>query len=380
MGPTTPAVAGSTLHVLVESWSADLRMGATNDPLDLAEYGQQVRLRVTLCGPATPDYLKRVGDVGAQWRDYTSVAFGRRNIVGFGLGVLRGVQLLRQVRPDVVHINYAGWGPSLARAARLMGIPVVARPGAFDAGNPLNRWVDGYVALTEAQAAHVLAAPSARPVEFVGPFISMSRLLAAQTSHAPLPPRLGRGCRFLYLGQLVPRKGIGVLLEAFAASGSDGELLLVGGDWAADAHGRELTASIDRLQLAGRVRTCDHRTDVGPLLRECDVFVLPSLGEAIPRSVLEAMVLGRPVIATRVGGIPTVVTDGVTGVLVEPGDVDGLATALQRLGSDATLRSRIGAAASAWAAEAVNPVETARRYREAYERLIDAARRPRPHA
>ena len=123
--------------------------------------------------------------------------------------------------------------------------------------------------------------------------------------------------------------------------------------------------------------TCNHRTDVGELLRECDVFVLPSHSEAIPRTVLEAMVLGRPVIATRVGGIPSVVTDGATGLLVDPGDVDQLADAIGRLAAASPLRQRLAHAAQQWAAEAVDPTATAKRYRTAYQSIIDARARGR---
>ena len=373
-GPDAVGVAAHVpvMHVLVESWSADLRMGATNDPIDLAEYGKSVGLHVSLCGPTSDAYRARVEEAGASWHDYTSVPFGRREIVAFGLAVLRGLQLLRRLRPDIVHINYAGWGPSLACAARWLGIPVAARPGAFDAANPATRWIDGYVALTETQAAHVLAAPRAPAVHFVGPFISLGRLADdAPDQRLPVPPRRSQGCRFLYLGQLVPRKGIDVLLQAFAAASVDGELLLVGGDWKAEPYAQELTRLIEQLGLSSRVTTCNHRTDVGNLLRECDVFVLPSHSEAIPRTVLEAMVLGRPVLATRVGGIPAIVTDGSTGVLVDPGDVDGLADAIRRLTPDAGLRGQLARAAQDWAATAVDPTATAKRYRSAYQRIID---------
>jgi glycosyltransferase involved in cell wall biosynthesis len=223
----------------------------------------------------------------------------------------------------------------------------------------------------------VLAAPQAAAVHFVGPFISLGRLAVNAAEPSPMPPRLGRGCRFLYLGQLVPRKGIDVLLKAFAAAGIDGELLLVGGDWKAEPYGQELARLIEGLHLADRVTTCDHRTDVGNLLRDSDVLVLPSHSEAIPRTVLEAMVLGRPVLATRVGGIPSVVADGVTGLLVQAGDVDDLADAIRRLARDADLRDRLARSAQQWAARAIDPTDTAKRYKVAYQNTIDGQGRDR---
>jgi len=76
-----------------------------------------------------------------------------------------------------------------------------------------------------------------------------------------------------------------------------------------------------------------------------DISVLCSLSEGSPNSVLEAMAVGRPVIATNVGGVPDTITHDVNGLLIAPGDANGLATALSRLAADAPLRTRLGAAA-----------------------------------
>jgi len=83
----------------------------------------------------------------------------------------------------------------------------------------------------------------------------------------------------------------------------------------------------------------------GDLLRDSDVFVLPSYGEALPVGVLEAMACGIPVVATRVGGIPDVIEDGVNGLLVEPGQPQALARAMIAMLTDDALRIRLREAA-----------------------------------
>ncbi len=93
----------------------------------------------------------------------------------------------------------------------------------------------------------------------------------------------------------------------------------------------QIQAEIERLGVKGRILMNGFHANVPGLLPNFELFCLTSDFEGTPNAVLEAMAAGLPVIATRVGGIPAVVEDGVTGMLVEPGDVDGLANALRAL-------------------------------------------------
>lgn len=93
----------------------------------------------------------------------------------------------------------------------------------------------------------------------------------------------------------------------------------------------ELQQLVSQLQLSECVWMAGDRDDIPALLAGMDIFVLPSLGEGISNTVLEAMATGLPVVATRVGGNPELVEDGVTGVLVPVGDVQALSAALLEL-------------------------------------------------
>lgn len=112
----------------------------------------------------------------------------------------------------------------------------------------------------------------------------------------------------------------------------------------------ELRAFVAAQRWEGRAHILGPRHDVADLLAAADVWTMPSLREALPMSLLEAMICGTPVVASRVGGIPEAVRDGVEGLLVPPGDVDALADALRRLLTDAELRRRVGEAGRARAA------------------------------
>jgi len=87
-----------------------------------------------------------------------------------------------------------------------------------------------------------------------------------------------------------------------------------------------------------------YQEDVGPFFAAFDVFVLPSGNEGTPVTAIEALASGCPVVATRVGGVPDVVTDGEAGFLVEPGDVEELAARLSQLANDPGLRTQMSAA------------------------------------
>lgn len=144
------------------------------------------------------------------------------------------------------------------------------------------------------------------------------------------------------LGRLVPGKGHAVLLDAFARLGtlSPSTTLHVVGDGPERA---VLEAQAERLRVADRVRFLGFQADIPRLMAALDVVVLASTHtEVLPLVVMEAMAAGCAVVATSVGGVPELVEEGQSGLLVPPGDVDALASALHRLIGDADLRARLG--------------------------------------
>ena len=135
----------------------------------------------------------------------------------------------------------------------------------------------------------------------------------------------------------------------------------------------ELDAAVARQGLAGRVRVLGSRADVGDLLAASDLVLFASRSEGMPASVIEAGVAGLPVAGLALTGVREVVHDGVTGLLVPPGDLDGLRAAVARLLDDAALRTTMGRAAQArcLARHGIDGVAGA--YRALYEELVGAA-------
>jgi glycosyltransferase involved in cell wall biosynthesis len=146
------------------------------------------------------------------------------------------------------------------------------------------------------------------------------------------------------VGNFTAKKDQATLLRAVAAlpeRGREVVLVLIGLGPLED----ELRALAVELGIAGRVLFPGSRDDVFALLPAFDAFVLSSRFEGLPIALLEAMATGVAPVATRVGGIPEVVTDGVDGLLVAPADPEALAGALERLLSDDALRGRLGESA-----------------------------------
>jgi glycosyltransferase involved in cell wall biosynthesis len=164
-----------------------------------------------------------------------------------------------------------------------------------------------------------------------------------------MPPRdelrgdLGfEGNVLVFAGRLGPQKAVDVLLDALV--GADGVTLAVAGDGPERA---ALEQRVAELGLDGRVQFLGSvpRETVLQLFRAAEASVLPSAWENFPHTVVEALAVGCPVIATAVGGVPEVVRDGENGLLVVPNDPAALAAAIRRFFADAALRERLRAAA-----------------------------------
>jgi glycosyltransferase involved in cell wall biosynthesis len=358
------------LMILIELSSPDTRTGAVNDALDLAQLVRPHGVVVVLCGRLDPGLIRLAGQLGITTIRGKSRFLSKLGLPLYALSFLLWVTRLLRLRPDVVHLNYSGYGPSLALAARLCRIPVASRAGgAYDVRNLAHRWIDAYVANCVPHARLLLDSPLADRVCVAGDLFRRERFDETAVRVRALPlRRAGRPC-FLFLGQLVERKGLSVLVDAIARSDLDFDFWLVGGDWDEPGYPRAVREQVARLGLGDRVHLENHRPDAVALITACDALVLPSLSDARPRCVIEAMFLGRPVIATTVGGIPTLVEDGVTGALVSPSDPQALANAIGRLAASEELRRRLGDAGRRRAQAEFRPERTAQRYVELYRRL-----------
>ena len=179
------------------------------------------------------------------------------------------------------------------------------------------------------------------------------------------------------VGNLYPVKGHAVLLDALATLRDlPGWRLAIAGRGEEEA---PLRARAAALGIAERIHLLGFREDIPDILAAADLFAMPSLSEGLPLALVEAMSFGLPVVVTRVGGVPEVVTDDVDALLVPPSDVDALASALRRLLDDPALRRRLGDAARTRARRDYAIATMADRYERLYRGENPERQRDRTH-
>jgi glycosyltransferase involved in cell wall biosynthesis len=194
-----------------------------------------------------------------------------------------------------------------------------------------------------------------------------------------LRSELGCGAKRLvgFVGRPAAGKGGEILLEAaqrICLDRSDTTFVFIG-DGPLRTEWQALAA---RLGLASRTVFTGARSDMPEVYASLDVVVLPSFNEAVPMCLLEAMAAGKPVVATRVGSVDAIVIPERTGLLVEPGDVEGLEQAIRRVLDDSALAGQLGRQGHAHVNGEFSSDALARRYVAVYERALDS-RACHPH-
>jgi glycosyltransferase involved in cell wall biosynthesis len=275
---------------------------------------------------------------------------------------LRGVRKLRRIigawRPDVIQASL--WHGNLVAllAARGTGVPVIAGHQSVDDDKPrfrvaidrrILRRAAAHVCVSEKVGARMIVrdrVPREKVVtipigknldDFTGLDRRESRLMWNLPENAKVVGWLGRHDPVKDLPTLM--RAVGVLEDWW---------LLVGGagPGGADVERATWTVGIDE-----RTRVFTDVTEVPRFMAALDVFALPSLQEGSPGALVEAMASGLPVVATPVGGVPEIVSDGVNGLLVPVRDPSALAHAIERAAADVTLGERARETVREWFSE-----------------------------
>lgn len=300
-------------------------------------------------------------------------------------GIGRLARLLRDARVDVVNGHNPTGGLYGALAAVRAGVPVAFRTehsvhyrGRHSAAYPLLEMISTGIARRVVCVCEAVLHSHVRRLPWAaGRFVTVANGISPAPHTRPreeVRAALGLGpadAVVLSIGSLTRQKAQHRLLEAFSAVAATrpGARLLIAGEGPLRP---ELEAGIAARGLDGRVRLLGARLDAADLLAACDVYALSSEREGLSITLLEAMRAARPCVATRIGGNPEAVEDGVTGRIVPPDDAPALAAALAGLLDDPERAAALGEAGRArWAARftAERMVrETEALYREALAR------------
>jgi glycosyltransferase involved in cell wall biosynthesis len=284
------------------------------------------------------------------------------------VATLRLARLIRRERPDILHTHTAKAGTVGRVAALLAGRrapPIVVHTfhghvlrGYFGPLRSrlfrlLERWLaartTALIAVSPQVRDDLVALGVAPPERFVVIRLGIEldeRVAAEQDGRAESRRYLGIASdRFAvgWIGRMTAVKRTDDVLVAFRRlrdDGVDAVLCMVG-----DGPDRpELERRAHELGVIRDTLFLGYQEDVAPFYAAFDALVLPSSNEGTPVSAIEALAAGRPVVATRVGGVPDVVQEGQDGFLVDPGATDDLADRLARLARDPALRERMGGA------------------------------------
>lgn len=327
-----------------------LRIGGSEKvAFDIASHLDAQRFEPSVCG------LDVDGEL-SQELDRLNI----RHHVFFRRGVEAGVsrrifQYIRRYRIDVLHTHHFAQLFYGALPARLAGARVIHTEHEFFTYHqsavarrligPLLRLCSRMTVVGPEVAEYfqgTIGIP-ARTIQVVSNGVDVSRFgedrLAARTA-------LGLNAGDLVLGtigRLEVEKDQRALLEAFqrlAAHRPDARLVIAGDGQLAGA----LKEQASQLGILDRTLFLGYRRDIARLLAAFDIFVLPSIREGLPVSLIEAMAASRPVVASDVGSVKDLITDDHCGFVVPPRDPAALDAALGRLAADASLRERLGAA------------------------------------
>lgn len=377
------------LHIITRLW----RGGAPNTTLDLVRGLEADGFRQTLAtGLAEDPAWDLLGTKAtAGLRVVTVPALTREVRPLTDLRALLALtQLLRRETPDLVHVHTSKAGFLGRLATRLAGRrPVVYSPkGSFLAGYfsrgttrmlaRLDAWAarftDRIICCTTREVAEYLAAGIGRAEQYVvipnGLDTEAYALRAAPPERTLATLALPAGSRpLLCAGRLVPVKGLTTLLRAWPSVLKDEPraILLLAGEGPDE---QPLRAQAAALGLAGSVRFLGFREDIPSLLACAEALLLPSLNEGFGMALLEAMAMGKPVVASAVGGVPELVLDGRTGLLVPPADPGALATAIRRLVEDPRAARQMGEAGRERARMSFSREAFLKGHRELYGELL----------
>jgi len=336
---------------------------------------------------ASPAYGRKLGWPGANWPNALRRTF-------FEIGEM--TKFLREKKADLVHIILTEYQSSFAfaRAAKLAGVP--SRLLSFTGVSPIPARFRTFVnSITDRYLTGILLASSADTSGAKDYFPKTPQSIVYGWGLAPdlfrltnvnpgrVRDELGLSDSDLLIGtttRIAPNKGQETLLRALPEvikQHPDLKCVILGGRYDADqGELPRLKKLADEVGIAANVLFLGERDDAADIFAAYEVAVHLADFDYLPFGVLECMALGKPCLCTDVGGIPDIVRDGETGILVKPGDPQSASASLTGLLSDSSMRERLGKTAQTMILERYNLDSLVVRVKRMYADSLEGALQP----
>lgn len=286
-----------------------------------------------------------------QTRGLRYEVWGRFTEPGNSLAYLRAFwrawRFFRREKVDVIHVNGSNfWRPAELLAARLARVPIIAHYHVINhSPSPAMRWCRAAISVSGYTAAQ--SGPPGLPKPVIYNPVDLARFDRGHSLRAELGIDDGEPV-VAFLGQIRDIKGVADFIAMARRIDHPRAHFLLAGECRDPVKFPGSFSPEGLLEMAGgdpRIRYIGYRADVENVYHTADVIVVPSRWqEPLGLINLEAGACRRPVVATRVGGIPEVIDDGVNGYLVPVGNVEALSARVESLLADSTLRERMGRA------------------------------------
>ncbi len=308
-----------------------------------------------------------------------------RRILSLLMLSVTGFFLLHRLKPDIIHTHSPEIGYIVSLQAAIFRIPVVNTchgvTFSYEQFSPMKRRVETFF-LKYGKFKEIVTVDRSSLPFFAGRAIKGVRYIPNGVSIEDFARREPRdsqtsGIRCLFVGRLEEQKGLKHLIQAskqLSQDIPDYSLTIVGEGSRRD----ELTRMITEAGLSNRIRILDRvgLEELKGWYHSCDVFILPSIWEGMPLTLLEAWAAGLPAIVTSVGDIPYLCNDRENALIVRPGDPGGLSDAVHLLARDAQLRDNLGKCGERTVKGGYSWSSVADRYLDLYDSARDHASPP----
>jgi glycosyltransferase involved in cell wall biosynthesis len=333
------------IHVLYITAQGNVMGGGEVSLLNLLKHLNRERFKPLVVLPSSGSLFQAIREMKLETQIIALKPLKKLHLFSFIQATAKLFCLVKKEKIDIIHSNAAASRESIysALVAKLARKPFIYHARVLESSKAIEKFLAGFstriIAISEKvkdkfsfvkDKNKMIKIFNAVDLAEFNPDIKRGEKIRAEFGISSKEKIVGT------VGRLYPLKGIDVFLKAAAMAKrriAKIKFLIVGEDTSSGAYRKKLERQAEELGVKSEVIFTGFRADIPELIAAMDLFVLPSFEgyEAFGRVVIEAMAMSKPVVATRGGGVPEIVEDGVTGVLVSPGDTEPMAEAVVSL-------------------------------------------------